>query len=106
MIGWYPPATWRRSSRCEAGACVEVAAVAQGVGMRDSTVTGGQDGVGPDRHDQGGGPVLVFSRPAWAAFVAGLRAGDFEPGVSPRRRYDSPPVSPTGAARTSSMAYF
>jgi hypothetical protein len=59
-----PPGMWRRSSRCEAGACLEVKRVGPGVAMRDAKAAGG--------------PVLVFRRPAWEAFVEGVRAGDFE----------------------------
>jgi hypothetical protein len=64
VIELYQSATWRKSSRCEAGACVEVASLIDGVGMRDAKVAAG--------------PVLVFGRPAWEAFVEGVRAGDFE----------------------------
>ncbi|MEV1286955.1 DUF397 domain-containing protein [Micromonospora sp. NPDC049679] len=55
---------WRRSRRCDSNTCVEVASAGAAVAMRD-----GKD---PD------GVILVFSRDDWAAFVAGLRAGDFD----------------------------
>ncbi|WP_155386441.1 DUF397 domain-containing protein [Catellatospora paridis] len=55
--------SWRRSTRCESGACVEVAQLGPDVGLRDS------------KDPQG--PVLRFSRQEFAAFIAGLRAGDF-----------------------------
>ena len=55
---------WRRSSRCESGACVEVAPTVAGVAMRDAKVADG--------------PVLTFGRQEWAAFLAGIRAHDFE----------------------------
>ncbi|MFV2020270.1 DUF397 domain-containing protein [Micromonospora sp. LOL_023] len=48
---------WRKSRRCEATTCVEVATVGPAVGVRDST--------DPDVH-------LEFSGAAWTAFVAGL----------------------------------
>lgn len=52
---------WRRSARCETGACVEVAVLADGtIGMRDS--------------EDPNGPVLTFNPAAWRAFVAGLKA--------------------------------
>jgi hypothetical protein len=49
---------WHRSARCGGGECVEVA----GCAVRDSK--------------DPGGPVLEFSRDAWAAFVAGIKAGE------------------------------
>ncbi|WP_319458531.1 DUF397 domain-containing protein [Micromonospora sp. RTP1Z1] len=51
-------ADWRTSTRSSGnGNCVEVAAVADRIAVRDSK----------DR----GGPALVFPPAAWAAFVAG-----------------------------------
>lgn len=55
---------WQRSSKCEQGACVEVALDAAGVLVRD-----GKD---PD------GPRLAFTREEWDAFVAGCKAGEFD----------------------------
>ena len=55
---------WRRSSRCETGACVEVARVHSMIAIRDSKAVDG--------------PVLTFSPQEWAAFVAGVRNGDFD----------------------------
>ncbi|GIF95556.1 DUF397 domain-containing protein [Catellatospora citrea] len=54
---------WRRSSRCDTGACVEVAQFGPEVGVRDA------------KDPQG--PVLRFTRQEFAAFIAGVRAGDF-----------------------------
>lgn len=54
---------WRKSSRCEGGHCVEVARRDAGVAMRNSTVPGRQLTLGVD---------------AWRAFVADLRAGEFD----------------------------
>ncbi|MDG4767375.1 DUF397 domain-containing protein [Solwaraspora sp. WMMD406] len=51
---------WRKSRRCEATTCVEVAGIGPMVGVRDST--------DPDVH-------LEFSAPAWTAFVARFSAG-------------------------------
>jgi hypothetical protein len=56
--------TWRRSRYCEAGACVEVAVAADRVLLRHST--------DPD------GPRLDFSRAAWAAFLAAVRAHEID----------------------------
>lgn len=49
---------WRKSSRCESQHCVEVARTTDGLAVRNST----------DPEDR-----LVFTRPAWRAFLAGLR---------------------------------
>ena len=53
---------WRRSSRCEANTCVEVATMPGGVLVRD--------GADP------AGPVLAFDGDAWRAFLAGIRGGE------------------------------
>jgi Domain of unknown function (DUF397) len=57
-------ATWRKSTRSSANGCVEVAFVHGKVAVRDSK----------DR----GGPVLVFTAHEWAAFLSGVRAGEFD----------------------------
>jgi hypothetical protein len=58
-------ATWRTSSFSGAnGNCVAVASLADGgLAVRDSKA--------PD------GPVLIFTASEWAAFTAGVRAGEF-----------------------------
>ncbi len=53
---------WRRSSRCEGGACVEAGSVPGAVLVRDTT----------DR----GGTVLAYPAGAWRAFTVALRAGE------------------------------
>ncbi|MBW4704329.1 MULTISPECIES: DUF397 domain-containing protein [unclassified Micromonospora] len=59
VIAELSEATWRKSTRSGSDTdCVEVAAVAHAVGVRDSK----------DRS----GPVLAFDRSAWSAFVADL----------------------------------
>ena len=55
---------WRRSSRCTSGSCVEVANVVDGVQLRDSK--------NPDV------PPLSFTADEWAAFVAGVKQGEFD----------------------------
>ncbi|WP_212016028.1 DUF397 domain-containing protein [Catenulispora pinistramenti] len=60
-------AAWRKSSHSNGAAnCVEVAMLADGsVGVRHSRR--------PDAE------VIVYSRTEWAAFVAGVKAREFEP---------------------------
>jgi hypothetical protein len=53
---------WRRSSRCETGACVEVARIDGMVAIRNSTDAA----------------VLIFSPEEWSAFTAGVRNGEFD----------------------------
>jgi hypothetical protein len=55
---------WKKSSRCEAAACVEVSFEGDEVLVRDSK--------NPN------GPVLRFTREEWAAFTAGVRDGEFD----------------------------
>jgi hypothetical protein len=56
---------WRKSTRSGGqGNCVEVAETPATVGVRDSK----------DRS----GPVLVFARPDWRAFVDDVKAGRFD----------------------------
>ncbi|WP_327108349.1 DUF397 domain-containing protein [Nonomuraea glycinis] len=59
-------AAWQKSSFCNgASSCVEVAPLANGsVAVRDGKE---QDG-----------PALVFTPEEWAAFAAGVRAGEFD----------------------------
>ncbi|MEV6963600.1 DUF397 domain-containing protein [Hamadaea sp. NPDC051192] len=57
-------ATWRRSTKCEAGACVEVTELgSEAVGMRNSTQ--------PEI-------AIAFSVETWRDFIAGVRAGEFD----------------------------
>jgi hypothetical protein len=58
-------ATWRKSSRSSGqGNCLEVADASAAIGVRDSK----------DRS----GPVLVFTRSQWRAFVEGVKSGEFD----------------------------
>jgi len=55
---------WRKSSYSTGqGNCVEVATEAERTSVRDSK----------DRE----GPVLAFAPEEWAAFIAGVRSGEF-----------------------------
>jgi hypothetical protein len=59
-------AAWRKSSFSGSGnACVEVADLATGTGIRDSKLG--------DRS-----PVLSVTTAHWSAFTAGVRSGDFD----------------------------
>jgi Domain of unknown function (DUF397) len=55
---------WRRASRCESGACVEVAVQRDGVALRDSKQ--------PDSAH------LTFAPEQWRDFIAGIRSGEFD----------------------------
>jgi hypothetical protein len=57
-------ARWRKSTRSGTNGCVEVAFVQGEVAVRDSK--------------QHGGPVLVFTAHEWAAFLRGVRDGEFD----------------------------
>jgi hypothetical protein len=58
-------ATWRKSLRSQnSGACVEVARVANSVGVRDSK--------------DPGGPILVVAVWEWQAFLDGVVGGEFD----------------------------
>jgi hypothetical protein len=57
------PASWRKSSRCAHGDCVEVGSrPAAAVAVRDT------------KH-HGTGPSLVFSPAAWRSFIADVKGG-------------------------------
>jgi hypothetical protein len=57
-------AKWRKSASSYSNGCVEVAFVEGRVAVRDSK----------DRS----GPVLVFTAHEWAAFLGGVRRGEFD----------------------------
>ena len=58
-------AVWRKSTRSNNSAdCVEVAETPDTVGVRDSK--------------NPGGPVLVFTREQWRAFVEAVKDGEFD----------------------------
>ena len=57
--------TWRRSSFCSDGACVEVAYDGDVVAVRD----------GKNREQE----PLRFTAEEWEAFVRGVEAGEFRP---------------------------
>jgi Domain of unknown function (DUF397) len=59
--------TWRKSSysTSNGGGCVEVADLPDGGRLLRDT---------KDRN----GPVLQFTAPEWAAFIAGVRDGEFD----------------------------
>jgi hypothetical protein len=51
---------WRRSARCETGACVEVAVLDEGIAMRDS------------KNPESG--FLRFTKSEWSAFLKSIRS--------------------------------
>jgi predicted secreted Zn-dependent protease len=56
--------SWRVARKCNGGACVRVAA-------HGDTIV-----IGSSKHLDG--PVIRYSRDEWAAFVDGIRQGDFD----------------------------
>jgi Domain of unknown function (DUF397) len=67
---------WRKSRASETGGCVEVAMGSESVYVRNS------------RHTDGG-PLLEFRSNEWAAFLTGVRNGEFElPSAPPTRSGD------------------
>ena len=56
---------WRKSTLSTTNGCVEVAFVGDRIAVRDSK-------------QQGQGPVLEFTAVEWAAFVGGVRGGEFD----------------------------
>jgi Domain of unknown function (DUF397) len=64
-------ATWRKSSYSNGsgGECVEVADLPNGRAVRDS------------KHREG--PILVFTRATWRAFVQGIEAGELRAELQP-----------------------
>jgi hypothetical protein len=59
-----PLAIWRKSTASGTSECVEVAFIDQSVLLRQS--------------EHPSGPVLAFSRAQWAAFLVGVRNGEFD----------------------------
>lgn len=55
---------WRKAKACEQGACIEITEHGAHVFVRDS---------------KNPRMVLRVERADWAAFLAGVRAGDFDP---------------------------
>jgi hypothetical protein len=56
------PGAWRKSTRSSAnGECVEIAAMTGAIAIRDS------------KHPDG--PKLVFTQPAWSAFLRDIKTG-------------------------------
>ena len=60
-----PLLAWRKSSASGASGCVEVAATADEILVRDSK--------------NRSGAVLRFTSVEWLAFLAGVRLGEFDP---------------------------
>jgi hypothetical protein len=56
---------WRKSTLSTTNGCVEVAFVDDRIAVRDSK-------------QEGRGPVLEFTEVEWAAFIGGVRGGEFD----------------------------
>lgn len=52
--------TWRKSSRCDSGSCLEVAWRTDGVAVRDNTILGA---------------YLTFDQASWQGLLRDLRGG-------------------------------
>lgn len=61
--------SWRRSTVCAGGNCVEVARTAAGVALRDSKDLDG--------------PILEITSGEWLAFLEGAMQGDFDDLIEP-----------------------
>jgi hypothetical protein len=59
-----PDGAWRTSTRSSSTNCVEVAALDEGIAVRDSK----------DR----GGPTLRFASTSWREFLSAAKAGEFD----------------------------
>jgi hypothetical protein len=72
---------WRRSSRCEAHSCIEVAWRTACVAEAHCVAVGHTGGEVLVRDTKLGAasPILSFTPTAWTAFTAGIRAGDLRP---------------------------
>jgi hypothetical protein len=55
---------WRRAKSCNAGNCVEVAAIDDGVAIRDSKNPNGE--------------ILRYSSSEWTSFLEAAKAGEFD----------------------------
>lgn len=55
--------TWVRSRHCDTNSCVEAADLGSEVAIRNS--------------QNPNGPVVLFTKEEWRAFVGGVRDGDF-----------------------------
>jgi Domain of unknown function (DUF397) len=64
MMPTLESAAWRRSSLCMNAGCVEVGAIEGLVVVRDSKLESS--------------PVLSYTPDEWQAFIAGVKAGEFD----------------------------
>ncbi len=55
---------WRVARNCNSGACIQIASHGEQIVIGDSK--------------NPAGPILTYTRSEWAAFVDGIREGDFD----------------------------
>lgn len=90
---------WKKSSYCDIGAtCVEVLRFHTSNDYEDDEWHM-RDSKNPD------GPVLVFNKKEWKAFILGVKAGEFEQQETPGTRPEVPDLSMTSDTELKFMGF-
>jgi hypothetical protein len=73
-------ASWRKSSFCESGNCVELAWIRPGRCASNECIEVAEDGprIAVRDSKNTGGPVLVFGREPWQAFTRAVKDREFD----------------------------